>query len=467
MNKITLYDTLSRNKRLLKPLNNDLVNIYVCGMTVYDYCHIGHARVLVFFDSLVRYLKDSGYSVNYVRNVTDVDDKIIKAAKANNEDPKDLTTRFIGAALQDEAALNVLPPNNMPLATEHIDDMLADIAVLIDKGYAYNTESGVYYKVAKLAEYGKLSGKKLDDLIAGARVEVNSDKQAPADFALWKLVDKSELGWDSPWGYGRPGWHIECSTMATKCLAPSIDIHGGGNDLIFPHHENEIAQAQAVTGQEYVSTWMHTGHVCLDDTKMSKSLGNFFTIREVLAHYPGEAIRLFLLSSHYRSPINYTQQRLIDAHKSLVRLYHTLVDIKSAPMAKLDMLPELLYPIDDFYKAMNDDLNTPVALAALFELATQINSVKESKPLQAGAGAHHLLKMASLFGVLQEQPEKFLRQGAGNLDIELIEDLIAQRIQARADTDWQLADQLRDKIIAQGVEISDKDGKTTWQRRVI
>ena len=369
-----IYNTLTRKKEEFIPRIPGKVGMYVCGMTVYDYCHIGHARVMVVFDTIARYLRHKGYDLTYVRNITDIDDKIINRANENGEDFTALTERFINAMHEDERALSVLPPDIEPSATQSIPDIITMIEALITKGLAYvGTNGDVFYSVSKFKPYGKLSGKNLADLQAGERVDVDQAKQDPLDFVLWKMAKPGEPSWDSPWGQGRPGWHIECSAMSTCCLGNHFDIHGGGMDLQFPHHENEIAQSEGATGEKFVNYWLHNGFVRVDNEKMSKSLGNFFTVREVLKQYQPEVVRFFILLSHYRSPLNYSDEQLNDAKAGLTRLYTALRDVEVIDS-----------PINDEYKvrfeqAMDDDFNTPVALSVLFDIATELNKAKQTK----------------------------------------------------------------------------------------
>lgn len=439
--------------------------MYVCGMTVYDYCHIGHARVMVVFDVVSRYLREQGYDLTYVRNVTDIDDKIIRRANENGEDVSVLTERYIDAMHEDELALGVLPPDIEPKATQSMEDIISMISTLIDKGYGYiGTNGDVFYSVARFKKYGQLSGKNLEELQAGERVDVDEAKQNPFDFVLWKMSKEGEPSWDSPWGEGRPGWHIECSAMSTKCLGDHFDIHGGGMDLQFPHHENEIAQSEAATGQKFVNVWMHNGFVRINEEKMSKSLGNFFTVREVLERYRPEVIRFFILSSQYRSPLNYSDESLDEASAALRRLYTALRDLSDAPET------ELAQPfLNRFYEAMDDDFNTPVAVAVLFDLAREINRQKgENSELAAGFAAT-LRRLGGLVGLLESNPETFLKLSDGSsaqmglMDYE-IDQLIEERIAARENKEWAEADRIRDQLKEQGVILEDVAGGTSWRR---
>ena len=456
---LTIYNTLSKTKQELKPLEGNHVRMYVCGMTVYDFCHIGHARVMVAFDVIARWLRHRGYELTYVRNITDIDDKIIRRAQENGEGFEVLVDRMIAAMHEDEARLNVLRPDIEPRATSHIAGMHQMIQTLIDKGFAYAPGNGdVYYRVGKFVGYGKLSRKKIEDLRIGARIEVDESKQDPLDFVLWKGAKPGEPSWQSPWGEGRPGWHIECSVMSTCCLGETFDIHGGGPDLVFPHHENEIAQSEAATGKLYANAWMHAGAVRVDGEKMSKSLGNFFTIREVLQKYHPEVVRYFLVSSQYRSPINYSEDSLKEAKGALERFYHALKGLPDAPAAGGDAF------VSRFSEAMDDDFNSPEACAVLFEMVREVNRLRDTD-VQAAAGlAARLKELAGVLGVLQLEPEAFLQAGAeGKVDAAEVEALIAARLQARSDKNWAESDRIRDQLTAMGVVLEDGKGGTTWR----
>ncbi|WP_300656112.1 cysteine--tRNA ligase [Pseudomonas sp.] len=456
---LSIYNTLTKSKDVFKPLVDNQVRIYVCGMTVYDYCHIGHARVMVAFDVVTRWLRHRGYDVNYVRNITDIDDKIIRRAHENGEPFEALVERMIAAMHEDEARLNVLRPDQEPRATGHIAGMHQMIQTLIDKGFAYAPGNGdVYYRVGKFVGYGKLSRKKIEDLKVGARIEVDEAKQDPLDFVLWKGVKPGEPSWPSPWGAGRPGWHIECSVMSTCCLGETFDIHGGGPDLVFPHHENEIAQSEAATGKLYANAWMHAGAVRVDGEKMSKSLGNFFTIREVLEKYHPEVVRYLLVSSHYRSPINYSEDSLKEAKGALERFYNALKGLPDAPAAGGEAF------VERFGAAMDDDFNSPEACAVLFELAREINRLRDSDQSAAAGLAARLKELAGVLGVLQLQPDAFLQAGAaGKVDAAEVETLIAARLQARAEKNWGESDRIRDQLTTMGVVLEDGKGGTTWR----
>jgi len=462
---LTLYNTLTRQKEVYKPIEAGKIRMYVCGITVYDYCHIGHARVMVSFDVITRYLRSQGWDVTYVRNITDVDDKILNRAIENGESFTDLTDRMIDAMHEDEDALGVLRPDIEPRATGHMDDILDMVQILVDNHYAYVADNGdVYYRISRFPEYGKLSNRNPEDLLAGARVEVGDIKEDPRDFALWKSAKPGEVSWDSPWGPGRPGWHIECSAMSICCLGETFDIHGGGPDLPFPHHENEIAQSEAATGKQYVNYWMHAGAVRVDDEKMSKSLGNFFTIREVLKKYHPEVVRYFLLSSHYRSPINYSEENLIEAKGGLERFYTALRPFADVQPVALDTLKDSDY-YQRFVTAMDDDFNTREALAAMYDLVRDINTQAKTDEARARQLVAELKAMAGIFGILDADPEAFLQGGGeGDLDAAQIEALIIERADAKKNRDFARADQIREDLLAQGVVLEDSREGTTWRR---
>ena len=453
---VTLYNTLSRAKEAFVPIHPGQARMYVCGMTVYDYCHLGHARVLVVFDMIARWLRASGYTVTYVRNVTDIDDKIIKRANENGEAYTALTQRFIDAMHADAAALGVLPPDHEPRATEYVAQMLTLIGQLIQNGLAYPAPNGdVYYSVRAFPEYGRLSGKSLDELRAGERVGIDPGKRDPMDFVLWKAAKPGEPAWESPWGPGRPGWHIECSAMSADLLGKHFDIHGGGQDLQFPHHENEIAQSEGAHGCKFVNYWMHNGFVRVDNEKMSKSLGNFFTIREVLEKYDAEVVRFFILRAHYRSPLNYSDAHLDDAKGALSRLYTAL---KHAPVTAA--APDWSEPAAAAFRAaMDDDFNTPEAIAVLFELASEANRGE-------AAAAQTLRSLGGVLGLLQRDAADFLQAGTapGGLSEVEIEALIAARQAARKARDFAGSDRIRDELTAAGIVLEDGAGGTTWRR---
>lgn len=460
-----IYNTLSRTKEVFNPINEKDVRMYVCGMTVYDYCHLGHARVLIVFDMVSRWLRQLGYPLTYVRNITDIDDKIIKRAIENGETIQELTSRFIQAMHEDSDALGVLPPDFEPKATEHISEMITMISRLIENKMAYPAQNGdVYYAVREFKDYGQLSGKSLDDLRAGERVEIDSYKKDPLDFVLWKTAKPEEPSWDSPWGKGRPGWHIECSAMSEKLLGEQFDIHGGGADLQFPHHENEIAQSCGAQDQNhqhaFVNYWMHNGFIQIDGEKMSKSLGNFFTIRDVLKIYDPEVIRFFMLRAHYRSPLNYSDVHLDDAKNALTRLYNTLSAVEISDVE--NSWKENEYS-KRFFDAMNDDFNTHEAIGVLFELSSEVNKNKDA------VLASIFKKLANAIGLLEKDPIAFL-QGKTNslanqdLDIEQIETLIQLRQTARAEKNWAESDRIRDELSAKGIIIEDGANGSGWRK---
>ncbi|MDN4059936.1 cysteine--tRNA ligase [Massilia sp. YIM B02769] len=465
MSQLKIYNTLAREKQVFVPMEAGKVGMYVCGMTVYDYCHVGHARMMMAFDVIYRWLMESGYEVKYVRNITDIEDKIIKRAGENGETMSSLVNRFTRYMDEDTEALGILPPNFVPRATEHVPGMLSIIDMLEAKGLAYRSDDGdVNFAVRDFDGYGKLSGKSLDDLRAGERVDVNTGKRDPLDFVLWKAAKESEpeeAKWDSKWGRGRPGWHIECSAMSCALLGEHFDIHGGGQDLQFPHHENEIAQSEGAFGGPMVNYWIHNGFVRVDNEKMSKSLGNFFTIRDVLKKYDAEVIRFFILRSHYRSPLNYSDVHIDDAKAALTRLYTALADIDlgSAPVA-VDWDEEHAVR---FREAMDDDFNTPLAVAELFDLASEVNRTKSV------GTARQLKALAGVLGLLERAPQDFLQAGVGagegGLDETRIATLIAQRAAAKKARNFADADRIRTELTAAGIILEDKpDGTTNWRR---
>jgi cysteinyl-tRNA synthetase len=463
---LNLHNTLTRKKEVFQPITPGQVRMYVCGMTVYDYCHLGHARVLVVFDMVTRWLRSSGYHVTYVRNITDIDDKIIKRAQDNGEPFSALTDRFIAAMHEDSTALGVLPPDHEPRATEYVGNMLNMIQTLIERGHAYAAANGdVYYAVQSFADYGHLSGKSLEDLRAGERVEVDPHKRDPMDFVLWKAAKTGEPSWPSPWGAGRPGWHIECSAMGSDLLGKHFDIHGGGQDLQFPHHENEIAQSEGAHDCKFVNYWLHNGFVRVDDEKMSKSLGNFFTIREVLGKYDAEVVRFFILRAHYRSPLNYSDQHLDDAKAALTRLYTALrgIDVAKAPVDWTNG-----YAVR-FQAAMDDDFNTPEALAVLFDLAAEANRKRAVVAAEAEQLLGLLRGLADILGLLQRDSLQFMQGGTlesedGGYTAERIEALIEARLAARKAKDFNLSDAIRDELKAAGILLEDAAGGTQWRR---
>jgi cysteinyl-tRNA synthetase len=458
---IKIFNTLTRQKEPLAPIEPGKVRMYVCGMTVYDYCHLGHARVMVAFDTVVRYLRHAGYEVTYVRNITDIDDKIIKRAQENGETVEILTSRYIDAMHEDERALGVMPPDQEPKATRSIAEIIAMIKTLEQRGYAYVGSNGdVFYAVARFQAYGRLSGKNLEELRAGERVGVDEAKRDPLDFVLWKMAKPGEPSWDSPWGAGRPGWHIECSAMSTCCLGHHFDIHGGGMDLQFPHHENEIAQSEGATGETFVNLWMHNGFVRVNEEKMSKSLGNFFTVRTVLGQYRPEAVRFFILNSHYRSPLNYSDEHLDEANAALTRLYTALRGLQPAGNS-----PAALDYVRRFEDAMQDDFNTPVAISVMFDLAREINRQKTADPAEANRLAGTLIDLGRILGLLQEEAEDFFQGvGGSGSDNEEIEALVQSRLDARRAKNWAESDRIRDLLKSRGIVLEDGPNGTVWRR---
>ena len=459
---LTIYNSLTRQKEKFQPIDPGKVRMYVCGITVYDYCHIGHARMILVFDMIVRYLRFRGYEVNYVRNITDIDDKIINRSLENGEPFNELTGRFIQAMNEDFEALDVLVPDSEPRATDHIEQIIVMIGRLLDNGYAYRAANGdIFYDVSAFGDYGKLSGKNVEELRAGIRVDVQEEKADPVDFALWKAEKPGEPAWDSPWGRGRPGWHIECSAMSTHCLGEDFDIHGGGQDLRFPHHENEIAQSVGAGSRTFVNVWIHNGFVRVDDEKMSKSLGNFFTIREVMERYLPEVIRFFILSSHYRSPLNYSDGHLDEARAGLTRLYTSIRDIDPRE-GELD--PGYR---QRFEQVMDDDFNTRAAVTLFHEIAGEINRLEDKASEHAARLAGTLVRLGGVLGIMQMTPGEFLHAAAGNGDIspEDINRLIGERAQAKAARNYAEADRIRERLTGQGIILEDGPGGTTWRRK--
>ncbi|OGS93744.1 MAG: cysteine--tRNA ligase [Gallionellales bacterium GWE2_58_10] len=462
---LKIYNTLTRDKQDFVPIEPNRVRMYVCGMTVYDYCHLGHARVMVVFDMVYRWFKASGYEVTYVRNITDIDDKIIKRAAENKESIHALTQRFIDAMHKDAEALGVQPPDHEPRATQYVPQMLEMIAQLEQNGLAYHAADGdVNYAVRKFEGYGKLSGKPLEDLRAGERVDVAADKHDPLDFVLWKHAkedESEEVKWDSKWGKGRPGWHIECSAMGSELLGRHFDIHGGGADLQFPHHENEIAQSEGAHQCRFVNVWMHNGFVRVDSEKMSKSLGNFFTIREVLKKYDAEVVRFFILRAHYRSPLNYSDAHLDDARGALTRLYTALKFLPvltSTGSERTEAVDWNELHAWRFRAAMDDDFNTPEAVAVLFDLANEANRNQSSE------AATQLKLLADILGLLQRDPREFLQGGdRKSLSEAQINEQIAARIAARQTKDYAEADRIRKELLNIGITLEDTPQGTTWR----
>ena len=460
---LKIFNTLTREKEVFKPIHKGKVGMYVCGVTVYDLCHIGHGRTFVCFDVIARYLRSLGYDLTYVRNITDVDDKIIKRALENKETCDQLVDRMVQEMYKDFDALNVLRPDFEPRATHHIPEIIEIVEKLIARGHAYVADNGdVMFDVESFKEYGKLSRQDLDQLQAGARIEINEIKKNPMDFVLWKMSKENEPSWPSPWGAGRPGWHIECSAMNCKQLGNHFDIHGGGSDLMFPHHENEIAQSTCAHDGQYVNYWMHSGMVMVDREKMSKSLGNFFTVRDVLKYYDAETVRYFLMSGHYRSQLNYSEENLKQARAALERLYTALrgTDKTVAPAGGEAFEAR-------FIEAMDDDFNTPEAYSVLFDMAREVNRLKAEDMAAANAMASHLRKLSAVLGLLEQEPEAFLQSGAQADDSEVaeIEALIQQRLDARKAKDWAAADVARDRLNEMGIVLEDGPQGTTWRRK--
>lgn len=483
---IEIYDTKSGKKAPLVTLEAGKVKLYVCGITAYDYCHIGHARSALVFDMIVRYLRHRGYEVVFVRNFTDIDDKIINRAKEQNTTCEELSQRFIDMFHQDMASLGTVLPTFEPKATEHLPEIIGLIEELVAKGLAYRVGTDVYYRVTAFADYGALSGRNLDEMQAGARVSINDRKEHPMDFALWKGSKPGEPTWESPWGPGRPGWHIECSAMSRKYLGNSFDIHGGGKDLVFPHHENELAQSRGATGDEFVRFWVHNGFVTIKDEKMSKSLGNFLTIREVIEKFSPEALRLFVFSTHYRNPLDYSENAMADAMAGLSRLYTCLTEIKELPETgnhdgtstidedvslRIKTLPMR------FYGAMDNDFNSAQALGQLFDLVKILNKARQNLPQKPFAndlqtlkqGAEVIKELAGVIGLLTEEPEAYLKNEKNkalrdiSISSEEISEAIAERAKARIEKNWIRADEIRNHLLASGIELKDGPGGTTWQ----
>ncbi|WP_269914839.1 cysteine--tRNA ligase [Acinetobacter sp. HY1485] len=471
MQPFVLYNSEQRKKVEFVPRQAGHIDMYVCGMTVYDYCHIGHARVMVAFDYIIRFLRSQGWSVKYVRNITDIDDKIIKRASENKETIGELTQRFIDAMNEDATRLGCLAPDESPRATNFIDQMQNMIGQLVDNGKAYAAQNGdVYFEVNQFEKYGRLSGRKLEDMQAGAsdRVDVEVQKKHPFDFVLWKRAKENEPAWASPWGKGRPGWHIECSAMSTCCLGNHFDIHGGGGDLLFPHHENEIAQSEGATGEQYVNYWMHVGFVNVDGEKMSKSLGNFFTIRDVMEKFHAEVIRYFIVSSHYRSPINFSDTALKEAKTSLTRFYNAFKTYQQVFGVEQKTTELNDAYVERFNKAMCDDFNTAEALAVLFELAKELNRAVKEQEDTAHAYYNTLRELTNILGLVQYPVDEFLKSDVGQEALGLsdtqIEDLIQQRVDAKKAKDYAGADAIRQNLLDQGVVLEDTRQGTVWRR---
>lgn len=482
---ITLYNSASRKKEILRPLNKGEVGIYVCGVTVYDLCHIGHARSAIVFDVLVRYFRARGFKVTYVRNFTDVDDKIIERSKQVGEDTTTLAERYIHAFYEDMHALGVLDADIEPKATEHIDDIIDMVSRLVEKGFAYVVDHTVYFSVEKFKSYGQLSGRRLDEMVAGARIAVDEKKKNPMDFVLWKGAKPGEPKWKSPWGEGRPGWHIECSAMSCRYLGANFDIHGGGRDLIFPHHENERAQAMAANGVNFANYWVHNGFLTVESEKMSKSLGNFITIKDALRLYHPQELRLFLLSKHYRSPLDFSRSGLLEARSGLVRIYRTLQRLEEIVGPQKSASKGISTPFfsngkrDDFTSrfvhVMDDDLNSAGGLGLVFEKIRNINRLMDSSAPRKDIKSRLLrerkdfLDCGMTMGLLQEEPSKFLKEIAEapcEISTEEIEIMIQERNQARKREDWAKADSIRSELSKQGIILEDGPEGTSWRLRI-
>jgi cysteinyl-tRNA synthetase len=463
---LKIYNTMSGEKEAFRPIHEGKISLYVCGVTVYDYCHIGHARVLVAFDAITRYLRSQSWDVTYVRNITDIDDKILQRAAENEELYTNLTDRMIEAMHRDERAIGVLPPDREPRATEHIEDIINMVQSLVDNHYAYLADNGdVYYRIKRFPLYGRLSKKNPDELLAGARIDPGESKEDPRDFVLWKAAGGDEIGWQSPWGKGRPGWHIECSAMSTCLLGDTFDIHGGGPDLPFPHHENEIAQSEAATGKTFVNYWLHAGAVRTDNEKMSKSLDNFSTIRDVLKKYHPEVVRYFLLSSHYRSPINYSEENLIEARHGLDRFYNALRAYQDVTPIALTELKQSQY-YRRYVEVMNDDFNTREAFSVMYEMVRDLNIAGQEDPQHAPHLAAELRALGGILGILQEDAQQFLQGTKTDIGTESgeIEALINERESAKENKNYRRADEIRAQLKEQGIILEDSRGGTLWRR---
>jgi cysteinyl-tRNA synthetase len=487
---VSIYNTKSGKKEPFSPLEKGHIKLYVCGITAYDYCHIGHARSTLVFDMIVRYLRYRGFKVTYVRNFTDIDDKIIKRAQEQHTTTEELANRFIEAFQEDMKSLGNEPPTMEPKATENIPEIIAMIKELIEKDFAYEVQGDVYFKVDCFADYGSLSGRNLEDMLAGARISINEQKLNPMDFALWKSSKPGEPVWDSPWGPGRPGWHIECSAMSRKYLGDTFDIHGGGKDLIFPHHENEIAQSEASTGKPFAATWIHHGFVTIKDVKMSKSLGNFLTIREILAKYPAEVLRFFVFSTHYRTPLDFSESAMKDAETGLDRLCTCLAEIARLPLhgdpnraaaAGKKNISKIHSLVDRYIKAMDNDFNSALALGHIFEVVKALNAVRQALPATPAEADLTLLRsaaasvreLAGIMGLLQQDPLVYIQDKQQKIlsrlaiDQQTIESLIQDRTAAREQKNWARADEIRDELLSHSIEIKDEsDGTTSWQVKI-
>ncbi|MCB2184040.1 MAG: cysteine--tRNA ligase [Desulfobulbaceae bacterium] len=486
---VSIYNTKSGKKEVFSPLEKGHIKLYVCGITAYDFCHIGHARSTLVFDMIVNYLRYKGYKVTYVRNFTDIDDKIIKRAREQHTTTEELANRFIDAFHEDMKSLGNTPPTLEPKATENIPEIIKMIEDLIANGFAYAVDGDVYYKVANFDEYGKLSRRNLDDMMAGARISINEQKQNPMDFALWKSSKPGEPVWDSPWGGGRPGWHIECSAMSRKYLGDSFDIHGGGKDLIFPHHENEIAQSEAASGKPFAATWIHHGFVTIKDEKMSKSLGNFLTIREILEKYPAEVLRFFVFSTHYRTPLDFSETAMKDAEAGLDRLNTCLAEISQLPKegnpdqksaAGKKNITKITSLTERFVKAMDNDFNSAQAMGHIFDAVKALNTIKQALPASPAesdltllhSGAKTIRELAAIMGLLKKDPLLYIKEKQDKIISRLditeaeIDNLLQERNKAREQKNWARADEIRDQLLCHNVEIKDSSEGTTWQVKI-
>ncbi len=486
---LKIYNTLTRKKEPLNLLEEGHIKMYVCGITAYDYCHIGHARSTLIFDMISRYLRYKGYRLTYVRNFTDIDDKIINRANEQHTTTEALANKFIKAFNEDMEVLGNIAPDLEPRATDNIPEIIEMIKGLISKDMAYEIDGDVFFRVSRFKGYGRLSGRSLEDMEAGARIEVNDKKENPMDFSLWKKSKPEEPGWESPWGQGRPGWHIECSAMSRKFLGDTFDIHGGGKDLIFPHHENEIAQSEAFSGKTFARAWIHHGFVTIDNEKMSKSLGNFLTIRDILEEWPAEVLRFFTFSTHYRSPINFSRDAMKEAMAGLDKIYNCLSDIAGLPKQGYPDQPgcagkknvkKIEALTDNFHKAMDNDFNTAQALGHIFEAVKGLNTVLQALPRKPAESDLKLLRrtsetvreLAGLMGLLQEEPTGYIKRKQEetlarlNIDRIVIDNLIRQRAEARAAKDWSRADEIRDKLAGWNIELKDSPEGTTWQVKI-
>lgn len=477
---LKIYNTLTLKKEAFKPIEKNVIKLYVCGVTVYGHCHIGHARSAIVFDVVYRYLLEKGYNVIFIKNFTDIDDKIIRRASEEGISWKEVGEKYIKSFYEDMDALHVLRPVHEPRATEHIEDMVRLVKTLLEKGYAYKVNGNVYFSVERYKKYGELSKRTLEEMLAGARVEIDERKKNPLDFALWKASKEGEPFWETPFGTGRPGWHIECSVMSTKYLNNPFDIHGGGKDLIFPHHENEKAQTEAATGKPFVNYWMHNGFVNMEKEKMSKSIGNIFLIKDFLKNHHPEALRLFFLSTHYRNPIDYNEQSLEDMHNALLRLYYTLERVSKLQPAKI-IKPKRHIPADElfnrFYKAMDDDFNTALALSYIFELSKMLNRMIDEYDESAIPSIHYtqnlMVRLARILGLLNDDLQTFHHNEtqrhleAKGLDMETLEKMIHERTDARKNKNFKKADEIRNLLLEKGIMLLDTPAGTEWRIKYI